>query len=122
MEKIKEEQVEALRAVIDYNKRLLPALNEIVIELKEEQKEDTNEYLNHILKGVNWVIQVFNGTSTLLNQNENCINKEEINQSIIALNRQMNTNDNEAIANIIETSITPFIETMTEIATKIVED
>lgn len=119
MENLKEQQFEALRAIIDYNKKLVPALEEIAKELVGEQKEDTKEYLSHILKGVNWVIEVVNGTQSLINENE-VIKKEEVNQIIVKLNQAIKEENNIEIASIIEVGVLPFIVKVTESAKKAV--
>lgn len=75
MDNIQNEQIEALNAVIEYNKKLIPALNEVMIELNGELKEDTFSYLDYILKGVNWVIQVMNGTRSLFEEKGFVIDK-----------------------------------------------
>ena len=120
MENLKEQQFEALRAIIDYNKKLVPALEEIAKELVGEQKEDTKEYLNHILKGVNWVIEVVNGTQSLINNENEVIKKEEVNQIIVKLNQAIKDENNIEIASIIEVGVLPFIVKVTESAKKAV--
>lgn len=114
MENLKLEQIEALKAVIDYNKKLVPALEEINKELRGEQKEDTKEYLNHILKGVNWVIQVVNGTKDLMQVEVEIIEKDSMNQIIENLNKAMEEENNVEVASIIESGILPFIAKVTE--------
>lgn len=116
MENLKEQQVEALKAIIDYNKKLVPALEEISKELRGEQKEDTKEYLNYILKGVNWVIEVVNGTQSLISNEKEVIEKEEVNHIIVNLNQAIKEENNIEIASIIEGGILPFIAKITKVA------
>lgn len=56
------EEIEALEALKSYNVKMVKALKEIIPELKGQKKEDTDEYFQHILKGLNWEIQVLNGS------------------------------------------------------------
>lgn len=116
MENLKEQQIEALKAIIEYNKKLVPALEEITKELKGEQKEDTKDYLNHILKGVNWVIEVVNGTQSLIGNEKEVIEKEEVNHIIVNLNQAIKEENNIEIASIIEVGILPFIVKISESA------
>ena len=104
MENLKVEQIEALKAVIDYNKKLVPALEEINKELRGE----------HILKGVNWVIQVVNGTKDLMQVEVEIIEKDSMNQIIENLNKAMEEENNVEVASIIESGILPFIAKVTE--------
>jgi hypothetical protein len=121
MENNREQQEEALKAVFDYNKKLIPALEELVIELRGAHKEDTQEYLNYILKGVNWVIQVVNGTKDLINKEEQIVNKEQINDIIIGLNNSIKEENNMKIAEEIEKGILPFIYLISNSAKEIAE-
>lgn len=120
MENDRKQQEEALSAILEYNKKLVPALEEVIAELKGEQKEDTKKYLDYILKGVNWVIQVVNGTRSLINDKEEIVNKEEINHIIIALNQAIKDENNIEVANIIENGILPFILNVSNAANNIV--
>lgn len=120
MENLKEQQVEALNAMIEYNKKLIPALQEVVIELNDAQQEDTKQYLDYVLKGVNWVIQIVNGTKDLLNIKSEVVLKEEVNQIIGDLNKAVKDEDNSEIATIIEKGIMPFVLKVSEAAKDVV--
>lgn len=120
MENIREDQVEALHAVYDYNKKLSKALTEIVLELRGAKKEDTKEYLDYIMKGVNWVIQIVNGTLELINEKEEKINKETVNDIILNINDAFKEENYIEIADVIESGIIPFIGNITEISREIV--
>lgn len=116
MENIREQQEEALKAMFDYNKKLVPALEEVAVELKGAQKGDTKEYLNHILKGVNWVIEVVNGTRDFINEEKEIVNKEHINNIINELNTYMKEENNIKVAEVIENGIIPFVNLMSKSA------
>lgn len=112
MEDIRTQQLEALETMYGYNKKLRPAINEIIRELREERKEDTKEYLDMICKGINWVIQVTNGTLDLLNEKEVRIEKEVINEEIININAAFVNEDDIQLAEILEKKMLPFLETL----------
>lgn len=122
MENIREEQIEALNAVYEYNTKLSNALNEIVPELRGEKKEDTREYLDHIMKGVNWVIQVVNATLPLINESEEKISKDEINGIVLKINDAFKNEDYIQLADLIETGIIPFIDNVSVIAKDITKN
>jgi hypothetical protein len=121
MENLREQQLDALKAMFDYNQKLIPALEEVIIELRGAQKEDTKEYLNYILKGVNWVIQVVNGTKDLINEKEKVVEKEKMNDIIVHLNNSIKEENNMETANIIETGILPFINIISKFAKEITQ-
>lgn len=116
MEDLRKQQIEALQAVYEYNQRMIPALEGIVLELRGAQKEDTKDYLNHILKGVNWIIQVVNGTKELINEKDEIFNKEQMNDVILDLNSTLKEDNYIQIADIIEKGILPFINNITNAA------
>ena len=109
------EEIEALEALKSYNVKMVKALKEIIPVLKGQKKEDSDEYFQHILKGLNWEIQVLNGTMDYLNRNEIIIDKENLNKSIVALNCAINKKDEKAIASIIEMELYPFFEKLNDI-------
>jgi Mg2+ and Co2+ transporter CorA len=121
MEDYRKQQEEALSALIEYNNKLVPALEEVIVELKGEPKEDTKEYLDYVLKGVNWVIQIVNATKDLLNSNHEVVVKEEMNEIILKLNRSNKENKELEVAESIENGILPFIKKVTKEAEAIVE-
>ena len=109
MENQREQQIEALETGYSYAKRLQKGIETIILELREEKKEDTNEFLDQIMKGINWVIQVVNGTSSLINENEVRINKDEINEVILAINSAVKMKDDLEIAKVLQDGILPFL-------------
>ncbi|MFP3153766.1 molecular chaperone [Lachnospiraceae bacterium ZAX-1] len=104
------EQIEALEVLRDYNPKMVKALKEIVTEIKGERKDDTEVYLQHILKGVNWEIQVINGTLSLINEREEHISKEKFNDVIIRLNDTITFKNDVKLADIVEADLHPFLE------------
>lgn len=110
MEDNRKEQVEALEALRDYNPKVCKALREIIVELKGEKKEDTQEYVDHILRGVNWELQVINGTMQLLNEKEEQISKDTLNEMISNINDAYNSKEDAKLAKVIESELLPFAE------------
>lgn len=115
MENEFKEEIEALETLKEYNVKVVKALKEIIPELKGEKKVDTDEYLQHILKGINWEIQVINGTMKYLNREEEVISKEGTNEIILRLNDAINAKDEEKVAQILEAELLPFLEKLNEI-------
>ena len=110
MEDNRKEQVEALEALKDYNPKICKALKEVIPELKGDKKEDTQEYVDHIFRGVNWELQVINGTMQLLNEKEEQVSKDSLNEMIYHINDAYNSKEDEKLAQVIETELLPFAE------------
>ncbi len=112
MEDNRKEQVEALEALKDYNPKICKALKEIVPELKGEKKVDTQEYADHIFKGVNWEFQVINGTMELLNEKEEQVSKDALNEIVSHVNTAYTSKDEQKLAEVIEKEMLPFVENL----------
>ncbi len=110
MEDNRKEQVEALEALKDYNPKICKALREIIPELKGEKKEDTQEYIEHIFRGVNWELQVINGTMELLNEKEEQVSKDSLNGMISHVNDAYTSKEENKLAQVIEEELLPFVE------------
>lgn len=110
MENQREKQVEALKTGYEYTKRIQKGIATIIVELQEDKKEDTSEFLDQIMKGINWIIQVVNGTLSLINEKEVCISKDEINEIILSLNSALKIEDDLEIARILQEGILPFLD------------
>lgn len=115
MENEFKEEIEALETLKQYNVKVVKALNEIIPELKGEKKEDTDEYLQHIFKGINWELQVLNGTMKYLNREKEVVSKDSANEMIIKLNEAVNDKNDEKIAGVLEEDLLPFLENLENI-------
>jgi uncharacterized protein YicC (UPF0701 family) len=104
------EQVEALEVMKEYNLKLVKALKEMADELKGARKEDTDDYLDHIFKGVNWELQVINGTLELLNEKKSQISKDTLNKMVEEINDAYTNKDDEKIVSILGDATIPFFE------------
>lgn len=114
MENEFKEEIEALETLKEYNVKVVKALEEIIPELKGEKKEDTDEYLQNIFKGINWEIQVLNGTMDYLNREKEVVSKDSVNGIIVKLNEAVNDKSDEKIAGVLEEDLLPFLEKLNE--------
>ena len=101
-----------MEALKDYNPKICKALQEVIPELKGEKKEDTQEYVDYIFRGVNWELQVINGTMELLNEKEPQVSKEDLNGIVVDINEAYTSKNNEKLAQIIEEKLLPFAENL----------
>ena len=54
MEDIRAQQIEALEVFKNYNSRLVKSMDSIIPELEGDRKDDTDKFLDEIVKGINW--------------------------------------------------------------------
>lgn len=109
------EQIEALEVYIEYNKKLMNSINMLLLELREQRKDDTDEFQKKIIEGLNWEIQILNGTLSLINQKEERINKNEVNQQVLKLEEALKTGEDKKIADSFENDILPEFTKVEEI-------
>ena len=109
------EQKEALEVYIEYNKKLMNSINMLLSELREQRKDDTDEFQKKIIEGLNWEIQILNGTLSLINQKEERINKNEVNQQVLKLGEALKTGEDKEIADSFEKDILPEFTKVEEI-------
>lgn len=79
MEDNRREEKEALKVLTEYSPKLLKSMRNVMEELHGNRQPDTDEYLLSIIKGMNWEIQVLNGTMDYLNEIEQLIDKQAAN-------------------------------------------
>jgi len=113
---IKEMQIEALQTVHEYLMKLIPSMEEVIGELTGEKKDDTEEYLFQVIEGLNWVIEIFNGTSSLINEKSTVMEKEKINQEVLRLSDAMISKNYEQAATILDSGILPFLNELKQIS------
>lgn len=113
---MRDEKVEAMQAVTEYNPRLLKGMENIVVELREDRKEDTDKYLESIIEGINWEIQILNRTIDLVNEEDEQINQDEANEIFKKFSSAYGSKDDMQIATIIEEDLIPFFTKLGQIA------
>ena len=98
MEDIRTEQKEALEVLVEFNERLLKNMNIIVKELSGERLDDTENFLNAIIEGMNWEIEVLNGTLDLLNEGKERVAQEAFNVACVKLNEAIQAKEDASMA------------------------
>ncbi len=98
MEENRAEQVEALNAFCEYNERFVRSVRTIILELEGDRKDDTDEFLQGIIKGINWEIGILNGTLGLINEKGERVSKPEVNATISKLSAAIESKEDARIA------------------------
>ena len=120
MEDNRQEQIEALEILKDFNEKLLHNLPILVKELSGERLDDTDKFLKSVIDAMNWEIGVMNGTLSLLNEGEERINKEEFNKCVIAISEAYKAKDDAKLAAAFRT-VQPYFEKLGAAAMAVTE-
>lgn len=98
MEDKRQEQLEALETLSEFNERVLKNIPILVKELSGERLEDTDKFLEGVISAINWEVEVINLTSDVLNEGKERIQKGIMNEKIVALSDAVKAKDDLAMA------------------------
>ncbi len=106
----REEQVEALQALRNYNPKLMRAMENVANELSGNRLLDTGDYLEAVVRGMNWEIQILNGTKEFLEERNIDLKREEANQIFIDFSNSYREKDDLAMSEILRDRIIPYFQ------------
>ena len=114
-------QRDILQELINYSDSLIPALQQVIEELKDKEKEqvDTEDFLGEVINGINWEIEVYNQCATLINERCNYIDKKVMIASVKSLGMALNSGDLWLISDCLEYDFLPFLNKL-DLAAKLV--
>ena len=120
MDTLRAEKMEALEAARDYSERLKRGMQTVAEALHTNNRDaDIETLLKQCIDGLNWVIEIFNRTSDVLNEEGIQIQKEQINQSVMELSAALREDDGSKIADCFESGVMPFLEELCQAVVKI---
>lgn len=120
MEDIRNEQIEALRVMVEYIPKLKKGMTTVAAELSGERLPDTDVYLVKVIEGLNWVIEVLNGTLSLINEKETRLDKGKINESAIAFSSAYKAKDDAEMALLLNTELADFVNSFEQTAQELI--
>ena len=102
------EKIEALKALADFNGRLIQNMRILIKELRGERLEDTDKLQTDVINAINWEISVMCATMDLLNEETETIKKDSFNDKIQALAGALQEKEDNRIAEALENLIIEF--------------
>lgn len=120
MEDNRNEQVEALEVLVEFNERLVKNLRIVIKELSGARLEDTNKFIKGIIDAMNWEIEVMNGTMELLNADKTRVDKDAFNQRIAAVGEAVAAGDDAKLAEAFE-KVLPCFEELGAAAAEVIQ-
>lgn len=116
MDEIRQQQMEALEMGCEYIEKLVPAMKEIIPELRGLELPDTRDFLNQQMDGLNFVIDIMNATMSLINEKETVLIKDNMEEKVQKLNSALGAMDHAKIADALENDILPMIDIFRQVA------
>ena len=110
METIREQQNEALKTAAEYLGKLIPAMEQVISEIRGQMQEDTVDFLLQVIDGLNFMIETYNVTREVVNDPEPLINDDELEKAVGALSEGFSKKDYSAIADELSGDIIPFLK------------
>lgn len=120
MEDLRKEQLEALQVMLDYIPKLRKGMETVAKELSGERLADTYEYLKKVIEGLNWVIEVYNGTHSLFNSESHILEKDTINKASMEFSTAYKNNDALTEAKLLQGDLLSFVSEFEKTAKSIV--
>lgn len=121
MEEKEFRQREVLRELIAYSDGLIPALQNLITELRSDLQTDTEDFLSEVINGINWEIEVYNQCSVLISERSNYIDKKSMISAVKNLGVSLNSGDFWMIADCLEYDFLPFLNKLDLAAKMVVE-
>lgn len=109
-------QYNILKELISYSENLIPALQNLIEELRGEEKEDTGDYLNEVITGINWEIEVYNQCADIINLHSSYIDKKSMIQAVKNLGVSLSSGDYRNVADCLEDDFIPFLNKLDLVA------
>lgn len=110
----RDEKLEAIKTASEYCAKLEIAIDEVSKELRSIRLDDTKEYLDNILNGINWTFQVYNAVKDILRETELGIDESKVNVASNMLSEGFRKNDDLLIADALTGGILEFVVKMKE--------
>lgn len=114
-----EQQKEAMQEAADYLSRLIPAAEGMTDEFKGELQEDSYDMLDMVVNGLNWVIQIYNGTKDVINKAQEQIDSKAMDEKILQFGSAYTAHNQDGIVMGLEEAVLPFLRKMKEIADEV---
>ena len=120
MEDNRQEQVEALEVLVEFNQRIVKNIGIVIKELSGARLDDTDNFIKGITDAMNWEIEVVNGTMDLLNEGKVRVDKERFNEKVIALSTAINSKNDADMAEAFR-EVLPYFEELGKAAAEVIQ-
>ncbi len=117
-ETTREDKIEAIIGICRYDRKLIDALELLADDFRRGRETLPSELLGTVIQGINWTVEVLNQVMDVLNEGEEKIEKQMINDALVAFNDAFTSEDVEQIAQCIDASLVPCLEQICQVGEK----
>lgn len=110
MDDYRQQQIEALQVAHEYSGKLIKGIENVSEELSGNRLLDTDAYLDEVVKGINWVIEIINRTMDVINEKEVLIEKEKVNEAVKELGDALSKKEDALIAGALKGGVLEFVQ------------
>lgn len=112
MEKIEVVQREAMTLLYEYSDKIIEGTKQVIHEMREDRKNDTDELFNLVIQGINWEIELFNNCEAIINKKEVLVDKSKMAEAVGKLGKVLQEKDDIKIAACLDVDFLPFLIAM----------
>lgn len=110
MEVTREQIVEAIKGICEYDTKLAAACEDVIEDLKSGKVGLNSKIMENIIQGINWTVEVLNRTMDTINEEKERLNKEELNSALVAFSVAYETGDGVKVADAMKNAIIPLLQ------------
>lgn len=114
-ETTREDKIEAIIGICRYDRKLIDALGLLADDFRSGRETLPSEFLGTVMQGINWTVEVLNQVMDVLNEGEEKIEKQMINDALVAFNDAFAAGDVDQIAQAIDASLVPCLDQICQV-------
>lgn len=114
----REAKIEAIVGICKYDRKLIDTLETVADELWLGKFSLDNESFGKVFQGINWTVEVLNQVMDVLNEGEDKVDKQMVNDALVAFNDAFNSGVAKNVADAIEKSLVPCLEQICTVGEK----
>ena len=111
----REDKIEAITGISNYDENLLDAIPVLAKELKNGKETLESELLGQVMQGINWTVEVLQQAMDVMNEKEKKLDKEVVNGALTELDRAYKLGEPIEIARALEGKMTDALEMICEV-------
>lgn len=119
MEPTREQMVEAVKGICEYDKKLIAACEDIIEDLKTGKVKVQSKVMENIIQGINWTVEVLNRTMDAFNEGKERLNKEELNSALVSFSAAYESGEGVRVAETMQNAIIPFLHAVCDAGAEI---